>query len=100
MAVRAHHEVHKPGKAWKAARTLKSFVLSEAESFSREAKVEWAHANSHAAYSLQHDGVMILFRDGTDAEQARQQLQAASEAALGYAQANEYKAAELPDGAF
>ena len=33
---------HAPDKVWKAARTIKSFVFQEAESFSRDAKAEWA----------------------------------------------------------
>ena len=40
--IRAHQQVHAPAKVWKADRTLKAMVLSEAESFSRDAKVEWA----------------------------------------------------------
>ena len=44
------------------------------------------------------DGVICLFREGTDAEAARQQMRSASEAVLGYAQDSEIKGPDPPDG--
>jgi hypothetical protein len=88
---------HKPGYHH-AERTCKSFCFSEAESFSREAKAEWCSANGHACTNLQHDGVIIALRDGTDRDEAVRQLRCASEAALGYEQPCEIKTPEPPDG--
>ena len=66
------HATHRPNYRH-PERTLKSFVLSEAESFSRDAKVEYCAQQPHlAAVSLQHDGVVIASPDASDG--ARQAL--------------------------
>ena len=95
--IAAVHRTHRPGYD-APERTLKSFLLQEAESFSREAKAEWCAMNSHAAVNLQHDGVIVALRSGTSVEEAVTQMQHASETALGYAQGCEIKAPELPPG--
>ena len=93
--IQAHHAVHAPHKQWKTERTLKTFVLAEAESISRDAKVAWAQRNGHACCNLQHDGVIVALQEGTDERRAAQLMRAASERALGYDQPNELKAVPL-----
>ena len=68
------------------ARTLKSFCFQEAESISREAKVEWCTRNGHAVLSLQHDGIVVAVKEHTSRAQLLEQLQGVSEQALGYTQ--------------
>lgn len=97
--IRAHQATHRAGYRT-PERTLKSFVLSEAESFSREAKVEWCAQQSGAvACSLQHDGVVIALDEELSVEAVRAQMQRVSSAVLGYEQACEHKAFEVPEGA-
>ena len=81
-----------------AEKSLKSFVLSEAESISRDAKVEWCAQNGHACCSLQHDGIVVALKEGTDVGEVKRQLKAVSSAALGYEQPCEVKPHELPEG--
>ena len=57
---------HKPGKGH-PERTVKSFAFQEAESISRRAKVCWAARNGHAVLSLQHDGIVVAVKGGSDA---------------------------------
>ena len=74
-------------------RTLKSYCFQEAESFSREAKVEWcAQQNGRAAAcSLQHDGVVIALAEGVSIATVREQLERVSCEALGYRQSTTCK---------
>ena len=81
------------------ARTVKSFCFQEAESISRTAKMRWCQRNGHAVLSLQHDGIVVAVRDGTSPELLREQLQEASEQALGYAQPCSIKPPEYAHGA-
>ena len=88
------HAYHHP------ERTTKSFVLSEAESISRDAKVEWcARQPGAVAVSLQHDGVVIALAEGMDIGAVTTQLERISSEALGYEQPCTSKAFDLPDGA-
>ena len=76
---------HKPGKGH-PERTVKSFAFQEAESISRRAKVRWAARNGHAVLSLQHDGIVVAVKRGSDAGDVAEQMARASEEALGYRQ--------------
>ena len=88
---------HKPGKPH-PERTVKSFVFQEAESISREAKVAWCARNGHAVASLQHDGIVVTLRAGTDAAAACAQMQRVSSLDLGYEQPCELKPPSMPEG--
>ena len=81
---------HKPGKGH-PERTVKSFAFQEAESISRRAKVRWAARNGHAVLSLQHDGIVVAVKRGSDAGDVAEQMAGASEEALGYRQPCELK---------
>ena len=78
-------------------KSLKSLVLSEAESISRDAKVEGAHRTAMRC-SLQHDGIVVALKEGTDVGEVKRQLKAVSSAAVGYEQPCEVKPHELPEG--
>ena len=88
---------HKPGKGH-PERTVKSFAFQEAESISRRAKVCWAARNGHAVLSLQHDGIVVAVKRGSDAGDVAEQMAGASEEALGYRQPCELKDQEPPSG--
>ena len=88
---------HKPGKGH-PERTVKSFAFQEAESISRRAKVRWAARNGHAVLSLQHDGIVVAVKRGSDAGDVAEQMATASEEALGYRQPCELKEQEPPSG--
>ena len=97
--VTAWRAVHKPAKRH-PERGVKSFVLSEAESFSREAKAEWCAQQPHAAAcSLQHDGVVVALGGGMSVSTVCEQLQRVSSAVVGYEQACEPKRFDVPEGA-
>jgi hypothetical protein len=91
---RARHRPHKTHPE----RGVKSFAFQEPESISRQAKARWCMQNGHAVLSLQHDGVVVAFKSGTDLDAACDQMRTASEEALGYEQPCERKGPELPDG--
>ena len=80
------------------SRTVKSFAFQEAESISRRAKVCWAARNGHAVLSLQHDGIVVAVKRGSDAGDVAEQMAGASEEALGYRQPCELKDQEPPSG--
>ena len=84
---RARHRPHKTHPE----RGVKSFAFQEPESISRQAKARWCKQNGHAVLSLQHDGVVVAFKRGTDLDAACDQMRATSEAALGYEQPCERK---------
>ena len=65
-------------------RTLKSFVLSESESFSREAKAEWCKRNGHACVSLQHDGIVTGSLGGRQSQEVARGMQEAASHACGH----------------
>ena len=88
---------HKPHRLH-PERTLKSFILQDLESVSRDAKVEWCAQHGHAVLSAQHDGIVVSLRAGTTAEEARRAMQEASGTALGYAQPTTTKSMPLPLG--
>ena len=71
--IAAHHKTHRPTYRT-PERTLKSFALSEAESFSRDAKVEWCAQQRMAVCSLQHDGGIIVTHHTTAQEAHRSRL--------------------------
>ena len=91
----AHHKPHRRH----AERTLKSYTFQDAESVSRRAKVRRALELGHAPLSLQHDGLLLSLLAGSDVGDVREEMRAASEAALGYEQGVEVKEMELPPGA-
>jgi len=88
----------RPHRQRKPERTLKSYVFQDLESVSRDAKCAWCAAHGHAVLSQQHDGIVVSLRDGTPMAAARDAMQAASEAALGYPQPCTCKEMELPTG--
>ena len=94
--VTAWLNAHKPGKPH-PERTVKSYCLQEAESTSRTAKLDWCHRNGHAVVSLQHDGLIIAFAQGTDERVACASMQQDSTLRLGYHQECELKAFEMPN---
>jgi hypothetical protein len=58
-------KVEKDTRAWKrASLTAKSYLLQEAESASRLAKMDWCKGGSIKVMSLQHDGIMIEVDEG------------------------------------
>ena len=67
-------------------RTLKSYVLQEAEAVSRAVKIAWAERVGARWISLQHDGVVIALRANMTHEWACGELARECEAALGYRQ--------------
>ena len=73
-------------------RTLKSYVLQEAEGISREAKLEWCKNTRCKWINLQHDGVIIRLTEGWTPEAAASDLTRVVSAAVGYAQSVERKA--------
>ena len=95
--VEAWLKLHKPHKQH-PERTLKSYAYQELESISRQAKETWCERNGHAAFNLQHDGVMIALSSGMDVRTAREELQRASGLALGYHQPVEVKPMTTPTG--
>ena len=73
-------------------RTLKSYLLQEAEGISRSAKLQWCSQHGCTGINLQHDGVVIrLTGDWTNAD-AEEELSRVSTAASGYVQTVETKA--------
>ena len=76
--------VEKGTRAWdRASLTAKSYLLQEAESTSRLAKLEWCKEERIPVLSLQHDGVMI----GIGAErheEARRGMSKSATEASGY----------------
>ena len=77
-------------------RTLKSYVLQEAEARSRNAKIDWAREGGHAVYNLQHDGVVIGITDPVQAAAAAQALTRVCRRACGYSQPVEVKSMKPP----
>ena len=76
--------VEKGTRAWnRASLTAKSYLLQEAESTSRLAKLEWCKEKRIPVRSLQHDGVMIGVGTGRY-EEARKGMSESATKASGY----------------
>ena len=69
-----------------AERTLKSYVLQEAEAISRGEKLRWAEAVGRRPVSLQHDGVLLRLWAHDDRVEVEEQLSRLCSAVLGYEQ--------------
>ena len=76
--------VEKGTRAWKrASLTAKSYILQEAESTSRLAKIEWCKEERIAIRGLQHDGIMVEI--GPERfEEARKGMSRSAAKASGY----------------
>eukprot|EP00966_Prymnesium_polylepis_P055077 1273377-Prymnesium_polylepis.1 len=69
----------------RAALTLKSHLLQEAEAVARLAKREWCAANGVTVAGLQHDGIFITsLPDGLGMEDVAEQLGMAASRSTGY----------------
>ena len=73
-------------------RTLKSYLLQEAEGISRTAKLQWCAQHGCTAINLQHDGVVIRLTSDWTSSEAEAELSRVSTAASGYEQVVETKA--------
>ena len=67
-------------------RTLKSYVLQEAEAISRCEKLRWAESVGRRVVNLQHDGVILRLWRHDDRGHVEEQLSRLCSAALGYEQ--------------
>ena len=77
-------KVEKDTRAWKrASLTAKSYLLQEAESTSRLAKMDWCKGEGIRVTSLQHDGIMIEVDEGRY-EEARKGMSRSATRACGY----------------
>ena len=73
-------------------RTLKSYVLQEAEAISRCEKLRWAEAAGRLPVNLQHDGLLVQLWSGDDRVEVARSLERLSTAVLGYDQPVAHKA--------
>ena len=73
-------------------RTLKSYVLQEAEAISRREKLRWAEATGRLPVNLQHDGLLVQLWSGDDRVEVARSLERLSTAVLGYDQPVAHKA--------
>ena len=73
-------------------RTLKSYVLQEAEAISRFEKLCWAARVGREPVSLQHDGVLLRLWPHDDVVLVEQELSRLCSATLGYVQPVTHKA--------
>ena len=60
--------------------------------------MRWATRSGHAVLSLQHDGIVVAVKGGSDAGDVAEEMARASEEALGYRQPCELKEQEPPSG--
>ena len=67
-------------------RTLKSYVLQEAEAISRYSKLCWAAEVGREPVSLQHDGVLLRLWPHDNKAEVEHELSRLCSAALGYEQ--------------
>ena len=73
-------------------RTLKSYVLQEAEAISRFEKLCWAAQVGREPVSLQHDGVLLRLWPHDNVVLVEQELSRLCSATLGYVQPVTHKA--------
>ena len=72
-------------KEEKVERTLKSYLLQEAEATSRGAKIAWLKANGVKVMNLQHDGIFVdSLPGGMELEEVAEKLSEAATAACKY----------------
>ena len=75
----------KASKEGKVDRTLKSYLLQEAEATSREAKIRWCEERGLAVTSLQHDGIFISnLADGMSLGDTEDELSRVATEACGF----------------
>jgi ribonuclease HI len=75
----------------KPERTLKSYILQEAEAISRQVKMTWAAVHGHEVHNIQHDGIVIALKAHMSATRAEELLTEACTHTLGYTQPVEHK---------
>ena len=79
---RRQRQLQRPARA---ALTLKSYLLQEAEAVARLAKRAWCAANGMTVAGLQHDGIFITsLPDGLEMEDVAEQLGMAASRSTGY----------------
>ena len=72
-------------KEEKVERTLKSYLLQEAEATSRGAKVAWLKENGVKVMNLQHDGIFVEgLPEGLQMEEVAERLSEVATKACGY----------------